>query len=29
LRAIMTEAGVHEMDFAFDFDGSVVMLRSG
>jgi D-glycero-alpha-D-manno-heptose-7-phosphate kinase len=29
LRAIMAEAGVHEMDFAFDFDGSVVILRGG
>jgi D-glycero-alpha-D-manno-heptose-7-phosphate kinase len=28
LRAVMAEAGVHEMDFAFDFDGSVVLLRN-
>jgi D-glycero-alpha-D-manno-heptose-7-phosphate kinase len=27
LRSAMTEAGVHEMDFSFDFDGSVVLLR--
>jgi len=24
----MTEAGVYEMDFAFDFDGSMVVMRS-
>ena len=28
LRRVMEEAGVHEMDFNFDFDGSVVMLRN-
>jgi D-glycero-alpha-D-manno-heptose-7-phosphate kinase len=28
LRSVMTEAGVNEMDFGFDFDGSVVQLRS-
>ncbi|HEY0785193.1 MAG TPA: galactokinase [Acidobacteriaceae bacterium] len=28
LRQVMEEAGVHEMDFNFDFDGSVVMLRN-
>jgi D-glycero-alpha-D-manno-heptose-7-phosphate kinase len=28
LRAAMSEAGVHEMDFSFDFDGSVVLLRN-
>ncbi len=28
LRATMEEAGVSEMDFSFDFDGSVVMLRN-
>jgi hypothetical protein len=28
LRSVMTEAGVHEMDFGFDFDGSMVVLRS-
>jgi len=28
LRALMKDAGVHEMDFAFDFDGSVVIARS-
>jgi D-glycero-alpha-D-manno-heptose-7-phosphate kinase len=28
LRSVMTEAGVDEMDFSFDFDGSVVQLRS-
>jgi D-glycero-alpha-D-manno-heptose-7-phosphate kinase len=28
LRSAMTEAGVHEMDFAFDFDGSMVAMRS-
>jgi D-glycero-alpha-D-manno-heptose-7-phosphate kinase len=28
LRSAMTEAGVHEMDFAFDFDGSMVVTRS-
>ena len=26
-RSVMTEAGLQEMDFRFDFDGSVVMLR--
>jgi D-glycero-alpha-D-manno-heptose-7-phosphate kinase len=29
LRSVMAEAGVGEMDFSFDFDGSVVQLRSG
>lgn len=29
LRSVMTEAGVSEMDFTFDFDGSVVQLRNG
>ena len=29
LRCVMSEAGVSEMDFGFDFDGSVVMLRNG
>jgi len=29
LRSVMTEAGVSEMDFSFDFDGSVVLLRNG
>ena len=29
LRNVMQEAGVNEMDFSFDFDGSVVMLRNG
>jgi D-glycero-alpha-D-manno-heptose-7-phosphate kinase len=28
LRATMTEAGLSEMDFRFDFDGSVVMARN-
>lgn len=28
LRNVMTEAGVSEMDFSFDFDGSVVLLRN-
>jgi D-glycero-alpha-D-manno-heptose-7-phosphate kinase len=28
LRQVMEGAGVHEMDFSFDFDGSVVMLRN-
>jgi D-glycero-alpha-D-manno-heptose-7-phosphate kinase len=28
LRALMTEAGLSEMDFSFDFDGSVVLLRN-
>jgi D-glycero-alpha-D-manno-heptose-7-phosphate kinase len=28
LRQVMQCAGVHEMDFNFDFDGSVVMLRN-
>ena len=28
LRNTMTEAGLREMDFSFDFDGSVVMLRN-
>lgn len=28
LRAVMTEAGADELDFQFDFDGSVVMVRS-
>ncbi len=28
LRAVMEEAKVAEMDFSFDFDGSVVMLRN-
>jgi len=27
LRAAMTAEGLHEMDFAFDFDGSIVLLR--
>lgn len=27
LRAVMAEAGLEEMDFSFDFDGSVVLLR--
>lgn len=27
LRAVMTEAGASEMDFSFDFDGSIVLLR--
>lgn len=29
LRQVMTEAGLSEMDFSFDFDGSVVMVRNG
>jgi D-glycero-alpha-D-manno-heptose-7-phosphate kinase len=28
LRATMAEAGLTEMDFSFDFDGSVVLLRN-
>jgi len=28
LRTLMTEAGLNEMDFSFDFDGSVVLLRN-
>ena len=28
LRSVMTEAGVHEMDFGFDFDGSMVVTRT-
>ncbi len=28
LRTLMTEAGLSEMDFSFDFDGSVVLLRN-
>jgi D-glycero-alpha-D-manno-heptose-7-phosphate kinase len=28
LRSVMAEAGVTEMDFTFDFDGSVVQLRN-
>jgi D-glycero-alpha-D-manno-heptose-7-phosphate kinase len=28
LRAAMTENGLQEMDFAFDFDGSIVQLRN-
>jgi D-glycero-alpha-D-manno-heptose-7-phosphate kinase len=28
LRSVMTEAGIREMDFSFDFDGSVVITRS-
>jgi D-glycero-alpha-D-manno-heptose-7-phosphate kinase len=28
LRATMLEAGLSEMDFTFDFDGSVVFLRN-
>ena len=27
LRNVMSETGVHELDFSFDFDGSVVQLR--
>jgi D-glycero-alpha-D-manno-heptose-7-phosphate kinase len=27
LRLTMCEAGLSEMDFSFDFDGSVVMMR--
>lgn len=26
-RAVMNEANINEMDFSFDFDGSVVLLR--
>lgn len=29
LREVMTAAGLSEMDFSFDFDGSVVMVRNG
>jgi D-glycero-alpha-D-manno-heptose-7-phosphate kinase len=29
LRSVMAEAGVGELDFTFDFDGSVVQLRNG
>ena len=28
LRSEMTESGVHEMDFGFDFDGSMVVTRT-
>lgn len=28
LRAVMLDAGLNEMDFSFDFDGSVVLLRN-
>ncbi|MFZ0662716.1 MAG: galactokinase [Acidobacteriaceae bacterium] len=28
LREVMTEAGLSEMDFSFDFDGSVVVVRN-
>jgi len=28
LRSVMAEAGVYELDFTFDFDGSVVQLRN-
>jgi D-glycero-alpha-D-manno-heptose-7-phosphate kinase len=28
LREVMTGAGLAEMDFSFDFDGSVVLLRN-
>jgi hypothetical protein len=28
LRETMCGAGLNEMDFSFDFDGSVVMLRN-
>jgi D-glycero-alpha-D-manno-heptose-7-phosphate kinase len=28
LRQVMTEASLAEMDFSFDFDGSVVLLRN-
>jgi D-glycero-alpha-D-manno-heptose-7-phosphate kinase len=28
LRTLMTDAGLSEMDFSFDFDGSVVLLRN-
>ena len=28
LRSVMTEAGLREMDFTFDFDGSMVAMRS-
>jgi len=29
LREVMTASGLSEMDFSFDFDGSVVMVRNG
>ena len=29
LRRVMQQAGLFEMDFSFDFDGSVVTLRNG
>lgn len=29
LRTVLTEAGVKEMDFSFDFEGSTVLLRNG
>ncbi|MBX6359376.1 galactokinase [Pseudacidobacterium ailaaui] len=28
LRTVLAEAGAHEMEFSFDFDGSVVMMRN-
>jgi D-glycero-alpha-D-manno-heptose-7-phosphate kinase len=28
LRTVLAEAGAHEMEFSFDFDGSVVMIRN-
>jgi len=28
LRSAMLEAGLTEMDFSFDFDGSTVLLRN-
>jgi D-glycero-alpha-D-manno-heptose-7-phosphate kinase len=28
LRSVMTESGIREMDFSFDFDGSMVIVRS-
>lgn len=28
LRRVMTEAGIPEMDFTFDFDGSIILARS-
>jgi D-glycero-alpha-D-manno-heptose-7-phosphate kinase len=28
LRRVMCEAGIEEMDFTFDFDGSIVISRS-
>ena len=28
LRATMTDAGLMELDFRFDFDGSIIMLRN-